>query len=295
MSVQHMSWAYKQDLEPGAKFVLVTIANFADGTGSCYPDQDRLSAMTGMGLRTIRRHVQALEAAGMLTRAKRYRDDGTRTSDEYQLTTELPAKLAAGEAESLPAKPAGSEGSTTGQIRQDYRPNSTGLPAKLATSKPDAQQAEPAPGHDNTPVLPAKLAAITISKNHQKNHQNINPPTPQEKKKPKKARKRTHEFNPAEVAADLPDNFDRELFQDFCARRLEVDKPMTLLALKRFISGHKDQPQPVLDEMFRRAIVSGWQDLYPLDKREAAALTASKPERASALAQYEHLRSGGGS
>src|SRR5690554_6605542 len=78
------------------------------------------------------------------------------------------------------------------------------------------------------------------------------PRSSREKTKPKKPKKELkHEFNPAEVSQDLPDNFDRELFQDFCARRLEVDAPMTLLALKQFITKHKRHPPEILDEMFR--------------------------------------------
>lgn len=89
-----------------------------------------------------------------------------------------------------------------------------------------------------------------------------------------RARPKVHEFNPAQVAEDLPENFDRELFQDFCQRRLEVGAPMTLLALKQFVSKHKPHPPDVLDEMFRAAIIGGWKDLYPPrgSKKSSAAL-----------------------
>lgn len=81
--------------------------------------------------------------------------------------------------------------------------------------------------------------------------------------KPAPKKRKGHEFNPAEAAQDLPPNFDRELFQDFCARRLENNAPMTLLALKQFVTKHKRHPPDVLDEMFRSAIIGGWKDLYP--------------------------------
>lgn len=92
-----------------------------------------------------------------------------------------------------------------------------------------------------------------------------------------KGKKREHEFNPAEVV--LPPNFDRELFQDFCARRLEVNAPMTLLALKQFVTKHKHHSPEELDEMFRAAIIAGWKDLYARDGK--------KPKRPDkALDQY---------
>lgn len=92
-----------------------------------------------------------------------------------------------------------------------------------------------------------------------------------------KAKKQEHEFNPAEVAQTLPENFDRELFQDFCARRLEKGEPMTLLALKQFITKHKHHPPEALDEMFRSAIIAGWKDLYSRD---------GKTKPSSVLNQY---------
>ncbi len=37
MSHQAVTWAYAQDVKPaGAKFVLVTLANYADSNGHCY-------------------------------------------------------------------------------------------------------------------------------------------------------------------------------------------------------------------------------------------------------------------
>jgi hypothetical protein len=89
-------------------------------------------------------------------------------------------------------------------------------------------------------------------------------------KEPTRAKpKKGHEFNPAVVAEELPENFDRELFVDFCARRLEVGAPMTLLALKQFVSKHKRTPADELDEMFRAAIIAGWKDLYSRDSKPA--------------------------
>ena len=70
-----------------------------------------------MGVRTVRRHLASLEADGFIRRAKRYREDGTRSSDLIFLTVTLPADLAASDG-GLPAN----HDRTTGQTVQ-------GLPA----------------------------------------------------------------------------------------------------------------------------------------------------------------------
>jgi hypothetical protein len=98
-------------------------------------------------------------------------------------------------------------------------------------------------------------------------------------KEPKREKKvSAHEFDPATVT--IPEAFDRELFHDFCTRRLEKGEPMTFLALKQFISKHKHRSPEELDEMFRSAIIAGWKDLYPRDGKKA------QPAKPKALSQY---------
>ena len=63
MSHQAVTWAYEQDVTPsGAKFVLVTIANYASGEGYCYPGQGKLAKDTGLSERSVRAHLDRLEA-----------------------------------------------------------------------------------------------------------------------------------------------------------------------------------------------------------------------------------------
>ena len=273
MSVQHMSWAFKQELESGPKFVLVAIANFADGSGLCFPGQERLARMTGFSVRSIRNHVLALEEAGLIQRSGRRRDDGMKTSDEYQLLMS-PAESAA----KSPAKPAGKKRKSPAESAATHRQNFPTSPAKPAgRNRVRPEKEAPSPTQNNA-KSPAESAGSTIRLTTSNNHQSKEPPTPLPKPKTKNTRQRKqseHEFNPAQAAQDLPPNFDRELFQDFCARRLEIGKPMTLLALKQFVTRHKDHEAPVLDEMFRRAIVAGWQDLYALKPDELAALSGT--------------------
>jgi Helix-turn-helix domain len=99
MSVQAITWAYAQELPPAEKFLLVTLANYADADGYCFPGQERLAHDTGMGVRSIVRHMQYLELTLMIKRTLRRRSNGTRTSDGiivlYQRAKVAPCKKTA--------------------------------------------------------------------------------------------------------------------------------------------------------------------------------------------------------
>lgn len=148
-----MTWAYKQNVSTGAKFVLVTLANFADGNGVCFPGQQRLCSMTGQGERSVRRHLEQLELLGIITIQERRRADGSKTSNLYQLHT-------AGEKGPTrtepPSSASGQDGRlTSGQKRQHYRPKTTGSPANLAGHEPPVNhQSEP-----SVPPLPPQASS----------------------------------------------------------------------------------------------------------------------------------------
>lgn len=82
MSVQAMSWAYRVELlNPGDKFLLVTLANFADEWGVCWPGIDTLVQYTAQSERKVRNGLAALEEAGLIVSVARRRADGTRRTD----------------------------------------------------------------------------------------------------------------------------------------------------------------------------------------------------------------------
>lgn len=112
MSVHALTWAFGlDDVSTGEKLTLLALANFADADGVCFPSQERIASDTCQGVRTVRRHLEALISRGILQKNHRQRENGSRTSDEYLLNTQ-PAKLAARD--------------------ESNRPNSTIQPAKLA-------------------------------------------------------------------------------------------------------------------------------------------------------------------
>jgi hypothetical protein len=86
MSHWASTWAYEQDIQPcGRKFVLVALAGFADEDGFCYPSQETLAKMTGQDVRSVKRHLKALEADEVIKRQPRWKRAGGRNSDGYTL------------------------------------------------------------------------------------------------------------------------------------------------------------------------------------------------------------------
>jgi len=86
LSLWAQRWAYEQKANNcGERFVLVVLADFADVEGCCYPGQKTIATMTCLDERTIRRHLATWQARGKIRRRARFRSDGKRTSDMYQL------------------------------------------------------------------------------------------------------------------------------------------------------------------------------------------------------------------
>lgn len=72
MSVEAIAWASKQRTgSPGAKLVLIALANYANDSGQCWPSQATLAMWTEQSDRTIRTHLATLESMGLITRQAR--------------------------------------------------------------------------------------------------------------------------------------------------------------------------------------------------------------------------------
>ncbi len=81
-----MTWAYAQDIQPSsAKFVLVTLANYASPDGYCYPSQETLARDTGQSPRSVWSHLADMESRGILVRERRNDKHGHRKSDGFWL------------------------------------------------------------------------------------------------------------------------------------------------------------------------------------------------------------------
>ena len=112
-----------QDLPPGPKFVLVTLANLCNRNGVCYPGQLYLAKKTGFKERTVRAHQRFLEEHYFITRTPRTLKNGQRTSDWCQLS--LPDQN-----DQLARN--GSWSEATGKKLQGHRQQTAEPPAKSA-------------------------------------------------------------------------------------------------------------------------------------------------------------------
>lgn len=92
MTYQAVRWAFSQATGlgkkvPSATLVLAALADrvLPRDVDQCWPKLEELAEMTGLGKATIMRQIAALEELGLVTRSRRYRDDGYRAPNRYRL------------------------------------------------------------------------------------------------------------------------------------------------------------------------------------------------------------------
>lgn len=99
MSIEAMRAVSKCALTPsGRKFVALALADYADEAWECFPQVKAIAAYTAQSERTVREHLDALEAAGVIVRKRVRREDGTLSGYRFAIQQDmLPANLASGE------------------------------------------------------------------------------------------------------------------------------------------------------------------------------------------------------
>lgn len=92
MSHYMTALAMKQPyLRPATKIVLYWLADHHNGeTGECFPSISRLSKCCEMEKSAVHRHLCTLETKGLISRQRRWREDGGFTSNFYVLHLEDP-------------------------------------------------------------------------------------------------------------------------------------------------------------------------------------------------------------
>jgi hypothetical protein len=86
MSWQATAWAVKQIAGgAGAKLQLLTLANYADADGCCWPSQEVLAADTEQSVDTVQRQLKKLIAAGLIRKVPRAQGAGRWDSRTYFL------------------------------------------------------------------------------------------------------------------------------------------------------------------------------------------------------------------
>lgn len=86
INAQVASWAWRRRVSPaGVKLTLLALASFANENGFYQGARGRLAGLTSQGERTVRRHLEALERAGLIQRQRRVALTGRYRPDCYRL------------------------------------------------------------------------------------------------------------------------------------------------------------------------------------------------------------------
>ena len=87
MSIHALNWALEQDRidNPGAKFVLLVLCNYADEKGQCWPSRENVAQKTAMSISSVQRHINWLAANGFLTWTNEHTKENRQTPNVYQL------------------------------------------------------------------------------------------------------------------------------------------------------------------------------------------------------------------
>lgn len=80
-----MSWAWRQTLKAGPKFVLIALADYADENWSCFPGVPTIAQRVGTGESTVRDNIARLVESGHIIVERRHRAGGSRSSNRYVL------------------------------------------------------------------------------------------------------------------------------------------------------------------------------------------------------------------
>ena len=84
-SYRALDWAWKQQLPPTAKLVLINLAGRIDQAYSCYPSLTTICEDTGLSRSSVTRTLNLLEDNDLLMRASRQRANGSTRSNRYYL------------------------------------------------------------------------------------------------------------------------------------------------------------------------------------------------------------------
>jgi DNA-binding MarR family transcriptional regulator len=76
---------YHSDLSHRARSVYMYLKDRADSEGRCWPGIRTIAAELGFSRSTVKRALDDLYGAGLLTREPRWRENGSLSSDLYRL------------------------------------------------------------------------------------------------------------------------------------------------------------------------------------------------------------------
>lgn len=167
MSFQATAWAAKVKAgSPAAKAVLMMLAQYmaphedeADGFLCGYPGQDILAEESEMSVRSVRDHLNALAARGLIQKRMRFRFGGVRTSDWYRIPVKADGSIhlfPAAEDPKATVEWPSAEPKTEDDHRQDPPP------ANLAAGEPTSDHRQPVAGYKGDDQLGELLPPTSV-------------------------------------------------------------------------------------------------------------------------------------
>lgn len=91
MSIRYMRWAWDLQLSPIPKLVLLKLTDNANDSGCCFPSICLVARQCCVGERTVQRAIAELVSLGHVKVEKRFREDGSQTSNRYYLNAGEPS------------------------------------------------------------------------------------------------------------------------------------------------------------------------------------------------------------
>lgn len=187
MSSRALAWAFNQPVSHIYKSTLLALAEYANGDGLVAEYQEVLAADAGCDRRTLRRHLDHLEAMGFISRNQQKRADGGKDKCQVQLlATEArrPSKTPpSGQNDRTPPDNMSEQGTSFIPIEiKDVPNNTTAITEAMRASLPETdggagQITNPEPQTpDGAASGEARLAAASqvLLKNTHQNGGNVN-------------------------------------------------------------------------------------------------------------------------
>jgi len=97
LSIEAISWAFKQTLTASEKLVLLVLADYCDDENKCWPKQETLADRTGLTRQTVNAKLGALETSGLIIREQRHHTSNiTKLNIEHEPKTKTKPKRKTG-------------------------------------------------------------------------------------------------------------------------------------------------------------------------------------------------------
>jgi len=80
-----LTMIFEQNIPMKAKLIFLYLCKFADRAGKCFPSVRSMARCCNISKRSIFDYIRFLENADVLTRDKRFRNEGYQTSNWYQI------------------------------------------------------------------------------------------------------------------------------------------------------------------------------------------------------------------